>query len=448
MKKVFYMVTRSKYIVVKWLQVMVEFLTVFPILLLIAIYTVPSSSMFYWFICLSLLPLIGMIFRFYFTNKKQWYYVSFISLFSLVLPILFGSGTVSASIFYLLTFVFLYRGLLYVEQEWDELFLPTYMWVVGLPIYFSGYFLYLNVNKLTVYSGLILWSGIILIVLTLFITNHRRLMEADLSNSHKTTINRAVQRHNRIFIILTLCLALFITNFKVFQDFLYSVTSNIFRSLFWVLSLLDGGESNGEQPSPNEMQFFPSVGENEQSLLAVWFERIFLFIVSVLLILAIIMLVIYLINKLNRNITAVFSKVFQFLNRLLRINNQEAIEQEYVDEKEVTFDWDDVLKHTKNRASELLFNRLKRRASWDNLTNTDKVRYLYRQFINNQINNGYSVHPYHTPREILEEINKQAPIKKEVLSQLQESYEQARYGRVQVSDEKVKDLINMISNNK
>ncbi|WP_226037348.1 DUF4129 domain-containing protein [Aquibacillus saliphilus] len=433
-----------KAVFVKWIQVMIEFLVIFPFVLTISVYTIPTNLLSYWLISLVVVLLVSIIFRLIFKNKKRWFYISILVLFSFVLPVLFGSGQLSVVIVYIVAFVFGYRGIVYAEQPGEDFTAPSVLWAYGMPSYFVSYFVYLYIDSLTAYSELISWTGVTFVILTLFISNRQKLLDATLSVQKKPKLSRSIQNHNRLFILITTLLVLIVANFTTIQTVLYNLISKTIQFIIWFFSLFGTEQSIEKEQAPsNDMYFLPNEG-SDPSLFAIWLERIFLTVMFIFIAATILFLIVKFYKKFHSRLKIIFSWFVQFLNQIFGISNHKETSEEYIDEKEVVFDLNDWRVRTRDWTKEHVINRFKRKRNWENLTNSEKVRYLYHQFVSEQVKNGFVFHSYQTPHETLEKIKEQNQLSTDLLTKLEESYQEARYGDEQISDKTIKLLSSLI----
>lgn len=93
---------------------------------------------------------------------------------------------------------------------------------------------------------------------------------------------------------------------------------------------------------------------------------------------------------MGRLLKYLFGVIKKFLDQLLDKMEETGESSSYIDEKESIMDWKEWRSELADRAKERLSPLVQRKESWNKLTNNrDKVRFLYREFLLNQIKLGY-----------------------------------------------------------
>jgi hypothetical protein len=434
------MFSKGKSICVKWLQGMAECLVLFPVILLIGIFFIPSHLIWIWIGSLPVLFMLGLLFRTLLMNHKRWVYLFLTLLTGSLMPLIaMNDGLLSIVISWIIGFSVTYRAILYAQHSWEDVFSVSILWV-GLPIYFVAYFFYRYNGTLYPYLDAMTWAGMVTLVLTLFLTNSAILKTATLSNEKRPFLSRTLKWHNRFFILTTIIIILLLTNYKLLQDAFSNLTAMISNWIKWFFSLF-GNDEPVEATAP-ELPEQPSFGEQgEASAFAEMIERIVIIVAIVVGIVACLVLLYYLSKKMRRWLKKGFAWVLAFLNQMLQRTDQDDEDRQYIDEKESLMDWKQWRKNYEDKVKDWLSSMFKREPRWEDLPNNrERVRYLYRHFIMQQMKNGYQLKRYHTPSEAIDDIQKRNSTNESNVNELEKKYSKARYGNQEISDQNIKDI--------
>ena len=432
----------------KWFQGMIEGLVLFPVFLAIGNFIIPSKELYVWVGTLSFLFFMGSAFRTFVPDKKRWFYIIFTLLVSLLTPTFLGEGLIYIIIIYVINIIVTFRGILYSEQEWRVLFPTSFMWSFGLPSYFVGYFFYKHIERLSLYLDVFTWAGILLIISILFVSNNEHLKSATLSKESKPFVARALKVQNRLFIIITLLIIVIITNFNILQSILLKMITLIIKGIIAFMSLFDREEVIEEQPVQQNEAAMPPMEPGEPSLIALILEKIMMIVFYIAIVIAVIMLVRLLSKKIGVWVKSSWNWLKRFFNRLLNLNNQDEEENLYFDEKESTFDWKDWRKKNQEKVKELISTVFNREPKWKDLTNNEKVRYIYRNTVIQQIKRGFKFNPYKTPIETIAELKEKSPDRASDMTVLENLYGKARYGKEEINNEEVQKVTSLIDSSK
>lgn len=439
------MLNKSGTIPIKWAQGMVEYLIVFPIFLLIAVYFISTPLLWMWIGSFPILFLLGLVFRRFTLDKKRWTYLLYTLVIAAMLSLLFINTIVSIVLTFLLGCVALIRGCLYAERRWNELFSSSYLWIIAFPIYFVSYFFFRYVETLVPYSDVITWMGLLMLAFTLLISNSEHLKTATLSKQNKPFVSPALKRQNQLFIFITLLIIIALTNLKVIQAALYGLISKTIHSIIWFFSLFGSDEPMEEPPKTPNNEIAPTMEQGEPSLLAIWLDRIMTVIIYVALIAAGLFLLFYLFKKFRGLLYRGYQWLVNFLNQIFSQKEQDDLHHSYVDKKESSMDWKSWRKNKQEHAKELIASLFKRSPRFEDLTNQEKVRYVYRQLLVQQTKQGYTVKSNYTPHETISELENRLPGRGEELLQLEKEYAKARYGNEDSNNTKLEDFSSLIN---
>ncbi|MCT2534236.1 DUF4129 domain-containing protein [Aquibacillus koreensis] len=427
----------------KWLLGMIEYLILFPIVFLIGIYFVPTEILGVWLAMFSCLFLVGLCVRKLVKERSYVVYI-FLSLILSTAPAIFISDSVIGSIF---TFLFgglvVLRGMMYATQSWVELSLTRLLWTAGFPIYFISYLFYLNIAPMTPYVDMITWLGIVMILITFFVSNEEHLKTATHAKTKDAMVSRVIKNTNRIYLAIMFIAIILLTNFQVVQTLFVSVVGGILQT---IINITEMFPSNGvEDPQSRPRVEFMFSGGEDQSSFNVWMNWLTIIGGSVL-VLALLVLSLMLIFKRTRIIVkrwfAYIQKVFARIFRRKKDDNVGG----YIDESESLIDWKLWREKVTTRAKEVVSSFFSRGPQFHALSNKEKVRYIYRHLLAEKTKNGFEVKPSNTPHETLIELQREVDAR--LLEELDDAYGQARYSNKDGEHLEVDHLRSLVNTSK
>src|SRR5699024_223077 len=154
---------------------------------------------------------IGVLYRTIFSTQSWWGYAIFAMIIGILSSLIFEIHIIFQILIAIIHTVIVYRGMMYVGRSWGSLLPISFLWAGGSMIYFVSFFFFRYIDHLTPYLNIFTISGLLLICTTMFITNNDHLRYATLSKSKKPFISRNIRMQNRIFLIVTIGLILFIS---------------------------------------------------------------------------------------------------------------------------------------------------------------------------------------------------------------------------------------------
>jgi len=153
---------------------------------------------------------------------------------------------------------------------------------------------------------------------------------------------------------------------------------------------------------------------------------------------AFIMLILLITTKTRKKVVQFFRAFIRFLKRLVQRGSKLEEPAPYVDEKESLFSWQDWKKDKKQKAKGIL-NRFKRGPKWQSLSNSEKVRYVYRKLLLREKEN-FDYLASDTARETLAKFIATESKEESKVNQLLDAYEKTRYGHKTVDEDVVEEL--------
>ncbi len=267
--------------------------------------------------------------------------------------------------------------------------------------------------------------GIIWIVISLFILNIMNITRnADSGASAKSIIV------NNVIITAVFTGALmFIANFGRIKEFI----ENAIRSLIVFLIGTPSEQTPVEEaaPPPGASQNFPILPEaTEPSAFAVILEKIIMVIMIAVFAVAAVFLLYYLFKYIKKLV----------LNLLdyLKENDKTSSINKYKDEQESVFD-KGMFSIDLKTGWENFKKRFRQKEKYsDKNDNRQRIRYLYKELMINDINSGIKGDEYLTARDKITEDNTTTDGK-----MFAQGYEKARYSMHDVSDEEVSAALNI-----
>ena len=424
-----------------FLNGIIEYLLLFPILLFLGVYLVPQI-LWPWLLSILLLFFIGLLMKKMIPKRNWMIDVSIVLLIGISSSFIFAENIFLRIFLAIIHTVIVYRGTMYAEQDWRQLLPAPILWTVGFIIYFVGYFFYRYVDPLTPHLTLITVTGAMFVLITIFLSNGEHLRSATLSKDSKPFISRSTKRQNRLFLLITLIFIAGISNFQLIQNIL---SKTIIAFLNWIFSGSQGADVVEEMPpASTQAPMFPMGDQKEPSAFAKLMEVITEYLMYAVAIMTVIVIVLLLVKKIRLWLKQGFYRLIQFLKRVISPNDSEETSH-YLDEKESIFNWEEWKKSNSEKVKRLVTNLLKREPQWESLSRKEKVRHVYRHFVSEHSKNlDYSVS--HTPREVLKELKAaMVSLDETQLDTLRSAYEHTRYGEQEVDDQKIKEIYSLIN---
>lgn len=427
-------------------QCIFEYLLLFPLYLMFAIYNMGFYQMLLWLGFILLLYFFGVIYRTLFYKQSGFVYGLLAFGIGVISALFFTDSLVIKILLSIAHTIFMFRGMMYTARARHSLLSTAFLWLGGPINYFICFFFYYYLDALQSYLFIFSLAGFITISLILFIANNDHLRAATLSRDAKPFISRPIKRQNRVFLGVTIVLIFLAASLDLFRRIFWRIVY-VFRAIIqWVL--FAGSTVRYEdqpQPSRPERPLIPSVVEGESApKIFVFLGIIILYATYVFIFIVLIMLLLLLIKRTRQSVIWFIKQIIAFLKRLRdRIFMKAEDPVQYTDEKENIFDWDEWQKEQQDRFRKFMQEIFTREPKWEDLSNEEKVRFAYRFLVENKGKKYYA--PSLTPREVLNRMQK--IIKREderVVQKLKEAYERTRYGEQSIDDQTVEELYFLI----
>lgn len=410
----------------------VDYLFVLPILFIAGHFIVGPSILWVWLSLLGLFLVVGILFRATLSSLHWWLYAITALVIGLLTGFIFTANVIFIGLLTLIHTIFIYRGMMYVGgSEKNRIPIP-YLWVGGFGIYFVAYFVFRFVDQFQAYLPYITFSGMVLVVITLFMTNRNHLKTATLSKKEEPPIDKEIRSKNRLYLVVTFVIILLLASGQFIQDVLWNGLKNLIQWFSGIQSSPDGELIEDPSPDAGQNPELP-FDDGESGIIAKVLEEIVTYALYVVLAVVLIMLILLITKKTRQKMIQIIRGFFRFLKQMVQRKSKPEEQTPYVDEKESIFSWHDWKKDQKQRAKGFL-NRFKRGPRWESLSNSEKVRYVYQKLlILEKENFNYQVSD--TARETLAKIIATESKDESKVKQLLDAYEETRYGHKKVDDD-------------
>lgn len=426
-----------------WLWSVIELLLFLPVWVLFQIYLLPQQDEQIWLIALPILALAGILLR-NFCNVR-WKQL----LAALILGVLLGAVSGSLSIESLplgvAGFICTFLGMT-VDSRNNRF----RMFWIGIIIYFVATIAFHRVPELEPSVPLLTWCGSLYLILTLLISNSSYIRYSALTEENET-LPKGIQRNNRIYVIVIGVIAAVLA--AGVGKAIGTLVWRLLRSFFNFINQLFSGTKEPEPPPaelPPATPMLPPVGEQKRGWLAIILEYGFYILAAVLLG----FVAYYALRWLYRNAGEKWRRAIDALLSMLRREHAPKNNTAYLDEEKSVFTWEQTVRGLKDFWSSRLPSK-HRKDHWEQMNGEqERVRWLYRRWLNIKRDNGYEMKSYLTPQETKRDVllwgdrNKHKRKGDEdsiaASEQLIEIYEKVRYGEDQPAASDIAALKNQL----
>ncbi|WP_342566094.1 hypothetical protein NST84_13705 [Paenibacillus sp. FSL R7-0345] len=421
-----------------WLDCLIEGLLFLPLWVFLEVYLQPEQALFPWYFILPLVSLAGILLRHVF--KRRW--LQILASLPLGLTAGFILGGMEPNIIPLMAVsaLFAYLGMSAAGREQG---LKTY--AIGLFVYFAAVIIYARVPELQHSLTLLSWCGGLCLVLALLNTNIS-FMRYNSFAAGTERLPLGMRRHNRMYVLLFILAAVLLASGAA--KAIATLVLGAFYMLFGLLSrLLSKSEEAplGRQGMPASQEFLQTEIK-EPGLLSAILDILFYSLAAV-----VVLAVLYFgLRWLYRNSSGIFRRVVDALLAILR--RESAQEQTgFKDEEASVFAWD----RTVQNLREYWRSRLKpggRNDRWEAMDGSrERVRWLYRHWLNARAAEGYKLKSHLTPQETGADVAEWSGDRKQgrkgerigseaSAAELLQLYNEARYGQTTASAKEPEQL--------
>ncbi|MEK3881289.1 DUF4129 domain-containing protein [Paenibacillus sp. PL2-23] len=321
------------------------------------------------------------------------------------------------------------RGFAERRAGWTESFSAVHM-IVGLAAYIAVQPFKLMVERIGAASELLNAGAVLAVAIFMIMLNHRHLAKETV-DARKTSARAASHSLNRKLVsALAACIA-FLLLFRSLRDWLEQRVQSLLRYLF-------GREGEEKPPTPEptaapaERPGLPLGESAEPSAFMRVLETIMMYAATIVTAAAAAVLLYWMLKKLLR-------AAGRLLPRLMaRSGGTAQAEDGYVDVVEALSS--KKLGRSRGKRKRQSAGRLDGKGL---ASNAERVRYLYRAWLQQQIEGGYRAKPHLSPRETARDTQAGKP--DEGVLGLVGLYELARYGEREPGDDDVEKVQNKMA---
>jgi hypothetical protein len=417
----------------------IEWIIFFHLILMLAVLTLPEEKLLLWAWGILVYVLAGTAAgRFL---RFRWMQVlAGIAAACLSIPALMSHernwlSFIYAALLLSVELLAFFRSVKSWRQEWYERLTGRY-YAAGFVSFVVSCFFYRYVAVLKPYAGWLAVMGLFQLVMGFFLLNTGTMLREVNKSGRMERIPGIVLRGNRIMVFTVLVLAFVLSFRKQLTDMTKSLARTVVLAIIKVFMLLSSFLESPEQPPINNAPPLPpEIPPAEGSPLI---NTIFNVLAVILGAAAGILLLIFLYRKTGlwlRKIKEYLKSLFS--NWLRRLKSEQA----YIDERESLFSLKELAHEAFGGLKRILkINRPEKDRWSDCRNNSDRIRYLYRYFVRESIKKGYLFRRALTPAETLRDICRWRKIHEGSVKNLDEGYNQARYGGLEADDDTVRHL--------
>lgn len=419
-----------------------EFVIMFPFLLIAGHYIIGPSQLGIWLFFLVVLMAAGVFYRAFFSKHPWWlFFIVSVGVGFLTGLLFFEDWKLTGPLMLMHT-IFIYRGMMYPSSEQRPRIPISSLGVSGFGIYFVGYFIFRFVDVFRPYLSAVTAGGVILVAMTLFVANQKRLKSVTLSKKKSPVVDQEIKNKNVIFMGLTLMVAFLLANAYVIQQGLWN---GVKKAVQWFSGIQSSPEGELEEDPSEGMQEDPQLpfDDKESGTVAKFLGTVATYAVYILIAVVIVLLVLLMMKKTRERIVRMYHAFIQFLKRMAYQKSDEEQISAYTDEKENLFSWKEWKQERKQRAKGF-FNRFKREPKWSSMSNGQKVRFVYRKLLLSK-KDHFDYRPGDTPKETLMKLTSEVPMDEATVETLQQAYEKTRYRQDVVEDETTEEIRRLIN---
>lgn len=330
----------------------------------------------------------------------------------------------------IILFVSSLRGYQYSQEDISDVLPIGLIWSFSLPSYFISYILYRG-QTFENEQQLLTTLALILLFFLLFLTNQDHLSKASLVKRQMSQMNKKLKLQNYLYVFVFFMIMLLITRY----NFIASGILLLLKGLFKLLGMGKPEESITEDVIV-DMEM-PDLGPPpEPSRWAEIIDQILMIVGYGILIIVSLIIIYYLIKKIPFFANKIKLITEKIMEMLLRIRKGRKIEhhEAYYDETESVFDFAKSVDQFVDRFKQ----RFTKRINWDELSDRQKARMIYKVLIGKANKQGFEFFPYETAKEAIIRLERELIHDKELLQSLVSIYDQARYSSLTV--EQIEDL--------
>ena len=418
----------------------VEVLLFAQLLMLLGFYSLPEPLAWIWLISLPLLYGIGCL------ASQVLRLNRFYKLFLFTAAAgggysyaLFSDDILAWVISAFVSLFVLYRGGRMSTGSWRDQF-PVVCYLTGVILYFLVSFIMQFQDGFSAYQPALTACGVLAFAVTLYAYNETNIKQETLSGDKEPVISKSVLWQNRIFVFLLFAAAVLFTLFRyVQQAFLW-----LKQLIVDLLNQLPTGQTEPPEaeppPDPMKAPMMPEES-SEPSAFMVLLERIAFILVYVLIGL----LILYLLYQGVRRLVPLVKLLYQRLTAWINRGDNQDAGKGYVDDIESLVKLKSEPGKWRDRFKERWDDLTSRSPRWtEEMSNEEKIRFLYRVWLSESMKEGYERKPHLTPLETLADLEQWRNRGHAAGGPITTLYEKVRYGNQPIDDKLVEEIKQLI----
>lgn len=424
----------KKQIFMRWAWCLLEYLMIFPAILMLAGFTLPGDVVLAFTIVLPFHMLAAIVitsllkrFRNILAAGIGLIYIALVTWLWQATPMSGSAGellmTIGATAFF---FIWGIRAGIGKSVR------SVFFYGGGLIVHAVCLFVFSRAPALKPLLGVLIGVSIAYVIIGLPMANRRFLvLETRQKNSVKT-LPGSVLRGNKIIVISIMAGIILLSFWEALANAFVYIAGVIGKVIVMIMEFLGSlyGTGEGQPEGGGEQMMLPPAEES---------NSIFPVIMTILVILLFTAGLFFLIRYIVRNHKRIIAGICNFFSEFFgRFQRWGSIEQGYVDRQES-------LLKTEIPKKPSFFKRLFRREPvWrDMKDNRSRIRFIYARFVLEHIRKGLNFSPADTPGEAVNKIVRMTGDDPEKHSGILDAYKCVRYGEKEMDDNTVKFLKDM-----
>lgn len=413
----------------RWFWTITEYLMLFPAILIISVLLLPDQVSLIFTLALPVNALISILIariQGRFRNIVLMITGTVYTLLVSGLWFLASPGDIGYIFVYIAgTAVFFYRGIKRATGNKPVLF----FYAGGLLIHIICYFLISRVGVLVPYLYTAAAGSALYVIAVLPIANRYFLIAESQQKNSLNVMPSSVVRGNRIIVMTLLVTIGILSAGRYLLEGINWLIGSAGRFINWLSRILESAEDNSLLPEDRGDFSFDMMEPAEEN-------PVVQFILEAITALLVLFLLFLVIRHIVINHKRIIKSIMEFFSRLSgRFRKWSSTEQSYSDKYEF------LLKTADPGRPPLLRRILRREKRWKDMKdNISRTRFIYTRFVLDSIQKGFQFRVSDTPLETVERISREIKGDNSDHSLLSETYDQARYGNKEISDETVMKL--------
>lgn len=424
----------KKQIFLRWAWCLLEYHMVFPVLLILAGFTLPANVALVFTIILPVhmlaaITITSMLKRFRNILVAVIAFV-YIALVTLLWQVTVMSASVEELILTIVatSFFFIWGIRAGIGKSVQALF----FYGGGLIVHAVCLFLFSRAPALKPLLGVAVGVSIAYVIIGLPMANRRFLVHETRQKNSVRTLPGSLLRGNKIIVFCILAGTILLSFWEALAKIVVYIGGFIGKIIAKIVEILASLYETGEgRPEGGGEQMVLPPAEESNSIIPL--------ILNIIFILLALTALFFLIRYIVRNYKRIAAGIYNFfMNILGRFQRWGSVEQGFVDRQE------SLLKSEIQKKPSLLKRLFRREPGWrDMKDNRSRIRFIYARFVLDHIRKGLNYSPADTPGEAVNKIACMDGDDPSKHSGILGAYECVRYGEKETDDNTVKMLKDM-----